>query len=176
MYTPDSIEQLQKTGIDFQRHEEIGIGPNDFAELMITSGLVLSHDTRWISFHRYISCSFFVAVNNLSHSGYDFGYFVKLLTAQSLPTTEDAFFDLLKLWFPTVYDIKYLMKASKVLKGGLQEVADDLGVCGEFGYIVNDLISVPRLCELGQVNKQGRIRFSLHQPFSKCARFISTIV
>lgn len=67
-------------------------------------------------------CSLFI------HSGYDFGYFVKLLTAQSLPTTEDAFFDLLKIWFPTVYDIKYLMKASKALKGGLQEVADDLGV------------------------------------------------
>jgi CCR4-NOT transcription complex subunit 7/8 len=54
---------------------------------------------------------------------------VKLLTAQSLPTSEDAFFALLKIWFPTVYDIKFLMKASKALKGGLQEVADDLGVC-----------------------------------------------
>jgi len=52
MYTPDSIEQLQKAGIDFQRHEEIAISPKDFAELMITSGLVLTRDTRWISFHR----------------------------------------------------------------------------------------------------------------------------
>jgi len=112
MYTPDSVDQLQKAGIDFQRHEEFGILPNDFAELMITSGLVLSHDTKWISFH----------------SGYDFGYFVKLLTAESLPTAEDAFFELMKIWFPTVYDIKFLMKASKALKGGLQEVADDLGV------------------------------------------------
>ncbi|KAF9046760.1 ribonuclease H-like domain-containing protein [Panaeolus papilionaceus] len=112
MFTPESVEQLQKAGIDFQKHEEFGILPNDFAELMITSGLVLTRDTKWISFH----------------SGYDFGYFVKLLTAESLPTTEDAFFTLLKLWFPTVYDIKYLMKASKSLKGGLQEVADDLGI------------------------------------------------
>lgn len=54
MFTPDSVEQLQKAGIDFQRHEEIGIIPNDFAELMITSGMVLSPDTRWISFHRYV--------------------------------------------------------------------------------------------------------------------------
>lgn len=67
--------------------------------------------------------------NPLFHSGYDFGYFVKLLTAESLPTTEDGFFSLLNIWFPTVYDIKFLMKASKLLKGGLQEVADDLGVC-----------------------------------------------
>lgn len=63
-----------------------------------------------------------------SYSGYDFGYFVKLLTAESLPTTEDKFFALLRIWFPTVYDLKFLMRATKVLKGGLQEVADDLGV------------------------------------------------
>lgn len=56
MYSPDSIELLQKSGIDLQRHEEIGIEPNDFAELMITSGLVLVEDTKWISFHRCVSC------------------------------------------------------------------------------------------------------------------------
>ena len=64
-----------------------------------------------------------------SSSGYDFGYFVKLLTAVSLPPTEDTFFELLRTWFPTVYDIKFMMRACKVLKGGLQDVADDLGVC-----------------------------------------------
>jgi hypothetical protein len=62
-------------------------------------------------------------------SGYDFGYFIKLLTGLSLPTTEEAFFELLQIWFPIVYDIRYLMRTSKVLKGTLQDVADDLGVC-----------------------------------------------
>ena len=52
MYPPDSVEQLQKAGIEFQKHEEYGILPNDFAELMITSGLVLAPETKWISFHR----------------------------------------------------------------------------------------------------------------------------
>lgn len=112
MYTPESIELLRAHGIDFQRHEDMGIDPNYFAELMITSGLVLTDDTKWISFH----------------SGYDFGYFIKLLTAVSLPTNEDAFFDILRIWFPTVYDVKFMMRACKQLKGGLQEVADDLGV------------------------------------------------
>jgi CCR4-NOT transcription complex subunit 7/8 len=32
------------------------------------------------------------------------------------------------VWFPTVYDVKFMMRACKQLKGGLQEVADDLGV------------------------------------------------
>ncbi|KAI0250953.1 CAF1-domain-containing protein [Lactifluus subvellereus] len=112
VFAPESVELLQKSGIDFQRHEEIGILPNDFAELMITSGLVLTDETRWISFH----------------SGYDFGYFLKLLTALSLPTTEEAFFERLQKWFPVSYDMKTMMRAAKGLKGGLQEVADDLGV------------------------------------------------
>ncbi|KAF9071201.1 CAF1-domain-containing protein [Rhodocollybia butyracea] len=112
IYAPESIDLLQKSGIDFQRHEEFGISPNDFAELMITSGLVLNPETKWISFH----------------SGYDFGYFVKLLTAESLPTNEDSFFDLLRTWFPTIYDIKFMLRAAKVMKGGLQDIADDLGV------------------------------------------------
>ena len=65
---------------------------------------------------------------SLSRSGYDFGYLVKLLTNHSLPEQEDDFFELLRLWFPAIYDIKYIMRACKVLKGGLQDVADDLGV------------------------------------------------
>ncbi|EJD45684.1 CAF1-domain-containing protein [Auricularia subglabra TFB-10046 SS5] len=112
MFAPDSLELLKTAGLDFQRHDEMGIDPNDFAELMITSGLVLTDDTKWISFH----------------SGYDFGYLVKLLTNNSLPEREDDFFELLHMWFPAIYDIKYIMRACKVLKGGLQDVADDLGV------------------------------------------------
>ena len=63
-----------------------------------------------------------------SDSGYDFGYLVKLLTAMTLPTSEDVFFDNLRTWFPHCYDIKFMMRACKSLKGGLQDVADDLGV------------------------------------------------
>lgn len=68
------------------------------------------------------------------YSGYDFGYLVKVLTAASLPTTEDAFFENLRIWFPSCYDIKFMMRACKSLKGGLQDVADDLGVCPRFSF------------------------------------------
>lgn len=113
MFAPESVELLQKAGIDFGRHQEIGIMPNHFAELMITSGLVLSDDTRWVSFH----------------SGYDFGYFVKLLTSIALPATEDQFFEILRLWFPAVYDIKVMIRMFRESsKGGLQDIADELGV------------------------------------------------
>lgn len=76
-----------------------------------------------------------LTIHFLIDSGYDFGYFVKLLSAISLPTTEEAFFDLLRIWFPIVYDIKFMMRACKVLKGGLQDVADDLGVGLRFVHL-----------------------------------------
>ena len=53
---------------------------------------------------------------------------LKMLTGKLLPDTENDFFDLLKIFFPTIYDVKYLMKSCKNLKGGLKEVAKQLEV------------------------------------------------
>lgn len=110
MYAQDSIDLLQNSGIQFKKHEEDGIDPLDFAELLMSSGIVLMDNIKWLCFH----------------SGYDFGYLLKLLTDQNLPADESEFFDLLHIYFPNIYDIKYLMKSCKNLKGGLQEVADQL--------------------------------------------------
>lgn len=63
------------------------------------------------------------------HSGYDFGYLMRVLTCLKMPDKEQNFFELLSVYFPKVYDVKYLMKSCKNLKGGLQEVADSLEVC-----------------------------------------------
>jgi CCR4-NOT transcription complex subunit 7/8 len=112
MYAQDSIELLTKSGIDFKKHEEAGIDVQVFGELLISSGLVLSEKIRWISFH----------------SAYDFGYLLKVLMCTPLPEEEPDFFDILRIYFPCIYDIKYLMKSCKSLKGGLQDVAKDLAV------------------------------------------------
>ncbi|KAJ8385426.1 hypothetical protein AAFF_G00189520 [Aldrovandia affinis] len=110
MYSQDSIDLLQNSGLQFKKHEEEGIDTLYFAELLMTSGLVLCENVKWLSFH----------------SGYDFGYLVKLLTDSRLPEEEHEFFQILNLFFPAIYDVKYLMKSCKNLKGGLQEVADQL--------------------------------------------------
>lgn len=112
MYAQDSIDLLTRSGIDFKRHEEIGVDVQYFAELLISSGIVLCDEVHWVSFH----------------SGYDFGYLMKLLTRKPLPTDEDEFFSDLQLYFPQVYDVKYLMKSCENLKGGLNKLAEDLEV------------------------------------------------
>ncbi|KAI9805179.1 MAG: hypothetical protein M1825_001015 [Sarcosagium campestre] len=130
MYAQDSIDLLQKSGIDFQQFEKNGIDPLAFGACLISSGLVLMDDVRWISFH----------------SGYDFGYLVKNMICKPLPEDESAFRKLLDLFFPSIYDIKFLMKyASRHLSGhlspqatqvmsnlgqksSLQDIADELSV------------------------------------------------
>merc|ERR1712215_376562 len=98
MYAEDSVDLLQNSGIKFEKHEREGIETTHFAEMLLVSGVVLMENERWLSFH----------------SGYDFGYLLKILTNQNLPTEESEFFELLK--------------SCKSLKGGLQEVADMLEV------------------------------------------------
>ena len=51
MYAEDSVDLLQNSGIQFEKHEQEGINPNDFAEKMIVSGLVLMEPVKWVSFH-----------------------------------------------------------------------------------------------------------------------------
>lgn len=39
-------------------------------------------------------------------SGYDFGYLLKIVSCATLPPTETEFFELLRIWFPCIWDIK----------------------------------------------------------------------
>ena len=43
--------------------------------------------------------------HSYARSGYDFGYLLKLVSCASLPPNEVEFFELLKIWFPCIYDI-----------------------------------------------------------------------
>jgi len=70
VYAADSIALLQRSGLDFPSHQEKGIDIEVFGELLMTSGLVLCDNIKWITFH----------------SAYDFGYLLKVLTNTSLPS------------------------------------------------------------------------------------------
>lgn len=101
VYAQDSIELLKQSGIDFSNNEARGIDVQRFGEVLMSSGVVLNDELKWITFH----------------SGYDFGYLLKVLTNQALPATEAEFFELLSLYFPNIYDMKYLMKFCDNLHG-----------------------------------------------------------
>lgn len=116
MFAQDSIDLLVNSGISFDDHATRGIDPQHFGELLMVSGLVLDDRVKWVSFH----------------SGYDYGYLLKLLTTQELPTEEKQFFDTLKLYFPTIYDIKYMTSLCDGHFGGLQKLADALN-CQRIG-------------------------------------------
>ena len=52
MYAQDSIDLLQNSGLQFRKHEDDGIDPFDFAVLLMTSGVILMENVKWLSFHR----------------------------------------------------------------------------------------------------------------------------
>ena len=130
MYAESSINLLKDHGVDFQRHLDMGISLEQFGALLTTSGLAFCPDVNWLSFH----------------SGYDFGYLVKLLTDDSLPSDQTDFFDKVSTFFPKLWDIKFLLRQAQKArqqgrlgqegtriidalgtKSGLQDLADELG-------------------------------------------------
>ncbi|KAF1813521.1 ribonuclease H-like protein [Eremomyces bilateralis CBS 781.70] len=136
MYGENSIALLKAAGADFEKHADIGIDPLEFGSLLITSGLVLSDDVHWISFH----------------GGYDFAYLMKFMWCQALPNDEESFQTLVQKYFPQLVDVKFIYmdlkkrhqanvpmnpEAASMMsrlngKGTLQDLADELG-CQRFG-------------------------------------------
>ncbi|XP_055828435.1 probable CCR4-associated factor 1 homolog 7 [Solanum dulcamara] len=122
VFANDSIELLRQSGIDFKMNNEKGIDAKHFAELLMSSGIVLNDSVYWVTFH----------------SGYDFGYLLKLLTCRDLPDTQAGFFTLINVYFPVIFDIKHLMKFCNSLHGGLNKLAELLevervGICHQAG-------------------------------------------
>lgn len=130
MYAETSIELLKNSGVDFQRHLDMGIAAEQFGALLTTSGLAFCEEVNWLSFH----------------SGYDFGYLIKLLTDDALPEDQNLFFEQVKTFFPKLWDIKFLLRhaqrqrtagrlsaeGTRIIdalgtKSGLQDLADELG-------------------------------------------------
>ena len=111
-FSPESIDLLERSGIDFTQLKMNGITMEKFGEHLMTSGLVLNENVYFISFH---GC-------------YDFAYLLKILTNQSLPETEIKFFDTLITYFPNYYDIRYIVRLYDHYRGSLQRLANELDV------------------------------------------------
>jgi len=112
-HAKDAIELLSNSGIKFDKHASKGISPQVFAEYLISSGLALNEDIKWISFH----------------GGFDFAYLLKMLHGQNLPENDTNFYKILNPYFPQLYDLKHMVKDIESLKGGgLSKLASELSV------------------------------------------------
>ena len=80
--------------------------------MLLSSGLIFNEKIYWISFH----------------SGYDFGYLIKILTKKPLPRNSIDFLKLVEFYFPNFYDVKYLNLFSGNFIGGLNKLAEKLQV------------------------------------------------
>lgn len=112
MYAQESIDLLVNSGIQFERQEKEGIDPIKFAQLLTVSGVVLSDDVKLICFH----------------GAYDVAYLLKVLTNQPLPEEKSEFIELMKIYFPVVYDVQYIVQTCTHLTGGLKTLAEKLGL------------------------------------------------
>ncbi|KAJ8899120.1 hypothetical protein K2173_010545 [Erythroxylum novogranatense] len=109
----DSVELLRRQGIDFEKNRHYGVDSRRFAELMMSSGLVLNDSVKWVAFH----------------GAYDFGYLVKCLTQRLLPNALTEFLNIVGIFFGSrVYDVKHLMRFSANLYGGLDRACKTLSV------------------------------------------------
>lgn len=103
-----SISLLKNSGIDFEELSKRGIDSRKFGPLLLRSGLFMNEKIRWITFH----------------SMFDYGYLIKLLTGQLLPSNESQFFNLFHTFFPTSFDIKYFFHHHTSIKvGGLEGIS-----------------------------------------------------
>ena len=84
----------------------------DFAEYLMGSGIICNDELTWLVFH----------------GSFDFGYMLKILTGLQLPKSSEDFFKSLKLYCPNIYDIKYITLDVENLNGGLNSMADKMGV------------------------------------------------
>ena len=111
-YSKESINLLYNSGINFNKVKKDGISHKLFAEYLMVSGMVLNENVIWVSFNGFS----------------DFAYLLKLLIGDFLPNNSNEFLDLMKLYFPYTYDIKYLINGNEIYKGGLSKIAKELNI------------------------------------------------
>lgn len=114
MYEASSVEQLQNSGIDFERLAQEGIHVRDFAEQLMTSGLVLMDDVKWMAFKGH----------------YGFAYLLKTLTCSPIPDNEADFQALVATYFPRIYDVESMIRSCGGQIGSLRDISAALEARG----------------------------------------------
>ena len=112
-FSQESINLLENNGINFEKLKKNGIKPEDFAQKLLLSGLVLNPNFHWVSYQ----------------GSYDFAYLLRILIKDNLPETEEEFMRTLNLYFPSFYDVRMLIRDDENLfYGGLNKLIANLEI------------------------------------------------
>jgi CCR4-NOT transcription complex subunit 7/8 len=114
MFATESIDLLERAGVEFDFLEDHGVSHQQFGELLISSGLVLDEDVTFITFH----------------GGYALAYLLKLMTCKDMPTNLDQFVEAINLYLPSNWDIRYCMYRNKPhwAGGSLDNLGAEFGI------------------------------------------------
>jgi CCR4-NOT transcription complex subunit 7/8 len=146
MYNEESLALLRKAGFDFEKLTNMGIDPLRFGYRLVSSGLAYSDDVHWISFH----------------SGYDFGYLTKIMWNKELPINEDEYCDKMRMYFPNIWDVKYMLRHSQgMLKRGAispqaTAILNNLGTRSGLQDLADEL-QVPRVGNMHQAGSDAQL-------------------
>jgi CCR4-NOT transcription complex subunit 7/8 len=140
MFNEKSIETLQThAGINFDMLKRDGVDPKQFAAMLIPSGLVCFEEVSWIAFH----------------GGYDFGYITKNVLNMALPSDEADFSQLMRKYFPSIFDVKWLMKNAARTNQANQGNGSDPAL-GEILHKFEAKQSLENLAEIFKIKRFGR--------------------
>jgi hypothetical protein len=114
MFATESIDLLERAGVEFDSLEDHGVTHAAFGELLISSGLVLDEDITFVTYH----------------GGYALAYLLKLMTCRDMPATVDHFVDVTRLHLPRLWDLRYAMHKYKPSwsGGSLDNLASEFGI------------------------------------------------
>ncbi|CAH01890.1 CCR4-NOT core DEDD family RNase subunit POP2 [Kluyveromyces lactis] len=90
----ESLELLKKSGVILERHQQNGVDFDEFAQLMMDSGLLLNDEVTWISYH----------------AAYDYGFLINRLMNTNMPNNKEDFEWWVQKYIPTSYDLNLINK------------------------------------------------------------------
>ncbi|CAD8048966.1 unnamed protein product [Paramecium sonneborni] len=104
---------LEQAGIRFDDLASKGIDYVEFCEVVTGSGIILNDEIKYVVFH----------------GEFDFGYLLHLFHHSGIPDTQEEFYKMMKLYFPSIYDLKYILKDNQKYKdAGLSRLATKVEV------------------------------------------------
>ena len=162
----ESLELLRKSGINFEKHENLGIDVFEFSQLLMDSGLMMDDSVTWITYH----------------AAYDLGFLINILMNDSMPNNKEDFEWWVHQYMPNFYDLNLVYKIIQEFKNpqlqqssqqqqqqqySLTTLADELGLPRFSIFTTTGGQSLLMLLSFCQLSKLSMHKFPNGTDFAK---------